>query len=254
MSDKAIPAHWIEGEGPVVIFITGLGGFGRYWAAQVAALKDRFTCVTFDQPGIGDSPATPGPWSTAGWAQDVLALADHIGADRFAVVGHSTGGAIAQHVAAIAPERVAALVLSGTWLKADARFRRIFALRRQLLIEQGMAAYEEMGAILTRPLEWDTVASAGTAAMPKTSVDVILGRVDALVDHNGEDACRAIGCATLVAGACDDLLVPPNHARHLEALIANAELALVESGGHHFPQTRAGWFNPCLRSFLEAHA
>lgn len=235
-----------------MIFVTGLGGLASYWARQVERLAASFTCVTFDQPGLGQSSDSGAPWNTVGWAEDVLALADRLGAERFALVGHSTGGAIAQHVAAMAPQRVSALVLSGTWAYPDERFLRIFRLRKQILEQLGAASYSELGTLLTQPLEW-TAQSADTSPVPlpkRAAKDVVLRRIDALMAHDGRDACRAIQSPALVCAAEDNLLIPLNHAKQLAALIPRASLETTGYGGHHFPQTRADWFNDRLHTFL----
>lgn len=255
MSGGKVPAFRTIGKGPVVIFITGLGGLASYWERQIEALSGRYTCVSFDQPGIGDTVATPQPWSTRGWADDVLSLADEIGADRFALVGHSTGGAIAQHVAAAAAARISALVLSGTWAYADERFLHIFALRRKLLCELGPDAYHAIGAVLTRPLEWPAArVTSGASGQPAVTTDVILGRIDALVAHDGRNACAEIRSPALITAARDDLLVPHNHAYDLATRLSNAELVFADTGGHHFPQTQSAWFNRHLATFLGRYA
>ena len=58
-----------------------------------------------DRPGIGRSDPVRGR-TLAGWADDVVALADVLGIDRFAVLGYSCGGPFALAVAAGAPDRV----------------------------------------------------------------------------------------------------------------------------------------------------
>lgn len=68
--------------------------------------------IAMDTPGFGDSEALPGTPTIEGWAASALQLVDRLGIARFAVVGHHTGAAIAAEIAARAPERVAALVLS----------------------------------------------------------------------------------------------------------------------------------------------
>lgn len=61
--------------------------------------------VGIDRPGYGKS--TPLPERTIGaWPSDGLAVADHLGLERFAVVGVSTGGAYSLALAAAAPARV----------------------------------------------------------------------------------------------------------------------------------------------------
>src|SRR4051812_13633452 len=65
--------------------------------------------------GASDRPTDAGAYSFELMAGDVLALADDLGWDRFALVGHSMGGAVAQLVALDHPERLTALVLASTF-------------------------------------------------------------------------------------------------------------------------------------------
>lgn len=239
----------VEGSGPPLIFVTGLGGRADYWQAQVTALAATYTCVTYDHPGIGDSPRAPTPYSISGWAQDVLGLAEALGFARFSLVGHSTGGAVAQHLAAHMPERVSAVCLSGTWACADTRFMTVFALRRRLLSEGDAKAYAVLGSILTKPLIWpETPAAAGGG---ETDASVTLARIDALLAHDSRSYLRKIVAPTLICSAVDDLLVPVNHARQLTDAIIHAQLKLFDRGGHHFPQIEYEGYNAALSGFLD---
>ncbi|MDQ2825928.1 MAG: alpha/beta hydrolase [Actinomycetota bacterium] len=65
--------------------------------------------------GASDHPADEDGYSFEIYAADVLALADHLGWDRFALVGHSMGGAVAQLVALDHPDRLTGLVLASTF-------------------------------------------------------------------------------------------------------------------------------------------
>src|SRR5690348_15789794 len=64
--------------------------------------------ITIDRPGIGGSTAWPGR-TLLDWPADVAAVADHLGLDRFAVLGHSGGGPYAAACAARLGDRVSAL-------------------------------------------------------------------------------------------------------------------------------------------------
>src|SRR5260221_10215896 len=69
-------------------------------------------------------------------AADTLRLIDHLALDRVHLVGHSTGGTIAQVLAADHPDRVASLVLGATWARLDARLHKLFVFRKRALYEQ----------------------------------------------------------------------------------------------------------------------
>ncbi|MDI4237110.1 alpha/beta hydrolase [Bradyrhizobium sp. Arg237L] len=239
----------VEGSGPPLIFVTGLGGRADYWHLQVKHLADRFTCITYDHPGIGQSPSVPTPYSVAGWAADVLGIADALCGGGFSLVGHSTGGAIAQYIAAHTPDRVSRLCLTGTWAYADMRFRTVFALRRNMLAAGDAEGYGVLGTILTKPLVWPESKPPGGRS--DSDAEVTLGRIDALLAHDSRSYLDKIVAPTLVCSALDDLLVPGNHGRQLADAIASAELKLFDRGGHHFPQTQSVAFNAALSTFLD---
>jgi pimeloyl-ACP methyl ester carboxylesterase len=74
-----------------------------------AAVDAGLRLVGIDRPGYGLSTAQPGR-TIGGWVPEVLAIADHLGIDRFVTVGTSTRGAYALAVAALAPDRVLGVV------------------------------------------------------------------------------------------------------------------------------------------------
>src|SRR3989338_4146734 len=81
-------------------------------------------------------------------SRDALAVMDAAEVDRAVVVGHSTGGAIAQYLAAHFPARVSAIVLSATWSHADAYFRALFETRADVLRHGGLGDYQRLGRLL----------------------------------------------------------------------------------------------------------
>ena len=100
------------GTGPRrVICLHGWFGHARGWGPFIQHLdKDAFSYAFLDQRGYGHRKDSGGPYTMAQIAQDALALADSLGWDRFALVGHSMGGLAIQQVLADAPQRVQALV------------------------------------------------------------------------------------------------------------------------------------------------
>ena len=88
-----------QGVGFPVLFISGLGGFASFWQDQVAAFGKRFEVITFDHRGIGQSDPARLGYTVERIAADVTGLLDALRIRRAHVIGHSTGGAIAQVLA-----------------------------------------------------------------------------------------------------------------------------------------------------------
>jgi pimeloyl-ACP methyl ester carboxylesterase len=98
--------HEIEGDGPWVIFAHGGDGNHLCWHRQVAALKHRYRCLSYDAPAFGLTPA--------GASGNLLSLMDELAIDRAVLVGHSMGGLAVSSVAQNHPDRIRALVMSDT--------------------------------------------------------------------------------------------------------------------------------------------
>ena len=137
-----------------VLFITGLGGYASFWQEQVGAFAKRFEVVTFDHRGIGQSDPARMGYTVERMTVDAIALLDALEIRRAHVVGHSTGGAVAQVMAIEHPNRLASVVLSATWTKADAYFRRLYALRKEILERLGPSIYLQSATLVWYPSWW----------------------------------------------------------------------------------------------------
>jgi abhydrolase domain-containing protein 6 len=97
---------------PPLILLHGFGSYRGVWRQTMEALQERYYCVAVDLLGFGDSDKPPdADYSIAAQGRRILQLADTLGLNRFALIGHSMGGQIALCIAALlAPERVTRLV------------------------------------------------------------------------------------------------------------------------------------------------
>jgi pimeloyl-ACP methyl ester carboxylesterase len=102
----------IVGSGPnKVICLNGWFGHARGWGPLMHSLDTQhFNYAFMDYRGYGARKGSGGPYTIAQIGHDVLALADHLGWQRFSLVGHSMGGLGIQQALADAPARVQALV------------------------------------------------------------------------------------------------------------------------------------------------
>ena len=103
-----------HGGGEPLLLIHGLGYARWGWEPVRPGLAERFDVVLFDNRGIGESDAPPGPYTVAEMARDAVQVLDEAGIERAHVVGTSLGGMVAQELALSYPDRVDRLVLDGT--------------------------------------------------------------------------------------------------------------------------------------------
>ena len=112
---NGIDVHYERaGDGPPLLFINGSGSTLTEAAPMLDRLRRHFDVLAHDQRGLGRTSMPDGPYTMADYAADAAALADHVGWDRFRVLGISFGGMVAQELAVTVPERLGRLALLET--------------------------------------------------------------------------------------------------------------------------------------------
>jgi 3-oxoadipate enol-lactonase len=236
-----------RGSGPRLLLLNGSGATLETSALLLAPFAEAFDLLAHDQRGLGRTAVPPGPSTMADYAADALALLDHVGWDRCAVVGVSFGGMVAQELAVTAPERVERLALLCTspggaggssyplhelhdlptaertaigTLILDTRFTDEWLDEhpRDRVIADAMAARSASGT------------GGGADAEARRGV---LQQLEARRHHDVWDRLPRIGCPTLVAGGRYDGIAPPSNSEAIAGRIPGAELRLYE-GGHAF--------------------
>jgi 3-oxoadipate enol-lactonase len=102
------------GAGPPVVFSHGFLMDREMFAENIAALVPAYRCIAWDQRGFGKTGPVDAEFTYWDSARDLLALLDHLGIARAALVGMSQGGFISLRAALLAGERVSALALIDT--------------------------------------------------------------------------------------------------------------------------------------------
>ncbi len=105
--------YWIYGDeaNPPLILIHGTRDHARSWDAVAPVLAEHFCVYAPDLRGHGDSEwARGGNYSIIDYTLDIHALAEHLGREPFALVGHSLGGGIALQFAGTFPDKVSKLI------------------------------------------------------------------------------------------------------------------------------------------------
>lgn len=114
MAEAIDCAYTIEGQGPAIFFVHGIGARKTAFAKLVAALKDRYTCICYDLRGHGDSPVPTGRFGLDELVADLEALRHRLGISQAHIAGHSLGGMIGPAYARAFPDRVMTLGLFST--------------------------------------------------------------------------------------------------------------------------------------------
>jgi epoxide hydrolase 4 len=106
--------HVLEaGAGPLLLFLHGFPEFSGMWRQQLEHFGRSYHCVAPDQRGhnLSSKPPAVRDYRAKPLVEDVVQLADALGHERFTLVAHDWGGAIAWNVAAWHPDRVDKLVI-----------------------------------------------------------------------------------------------------------------------------------------------
>lgn len=170
------------GAGKPLVLVHGYLGGSSQWEAQLPLLSQHFDVIALDLAGYGRANHLIAPTDLSDHARNVLATLDHLGIERFDLLGHSMGGMVVQEISKLAPQRVNKLVLyaTGPLGLIPGRFETM-ARSRERLREDGVQrtarricatwlleyesspAYEGLAAIATQASE--QAASAGLSAM-----------------------------------------------------------------------------------------
>jgi len=258
--DVRLAYEVLGANGPVVLFVHGLAYSRRGWGRGPSLLADEFRVVLFDNRGVGDSDAPPGPYTVAQMVEDAVAVLDAVGATRAHVVGVSLGGYIAQELAVTHPERVEKLVLLSTAVAAGEGavpmpqrgvdgFTRFPQLSRddglRLLVENSLGDH----AVRERPELVDEVYRYRLDHAPPLEAWQAQFAAGAGFLHSSRPI-EEIRAPTLVLHGGADAIVDARNAELLAQRIPDARLETIPDRGHLAMWQEPEWFSERVREFL----
>jgi 3-oxoadipate enol-lactonase len=229
-----------DGAGEPLLLLMGLGGEHHGWDLVRRDLARRYRLVLLDNRDAGASDEARGPYGIGEMAADALGVMDHLGIERFHVVGASMGGAIAQQLALQAPTRIATMTLVSTWGRTDAFLRAVFTSWRRMAERLGpdeLLAALAPWAFTHRFLESPSaeVVALQAAFRERGVLGSVLAyqrHVDACLGHDTIGVLAILRTPALVLVGEDDILTPPRYGRALAAALPRAEVVVVPASGH----------------------
>lgn len=256
LQDGASIAVTIQGKGPALLCISGLGGTAGFWNPCLPALSATHRVICLDQRGIAHSTRGTAACTIDQLAQDCLDVLDVCEVQSAQVMGHSTGGCIGQAMALSHPARVQKLILSGTWAGPNRYMQELFKLRLSLL-ENNPVEYASSAVFLSFEsvwlnANWSTYESAIAGAPVQAQArHIIQERIRALMQFDRKKELTRLNMPCLILGARDDLVVPSFLQQELAEAISGSALHLFNHGGHFFPLTHQEAFTQTILKWLE---
>ena len=243
------------GGGPVVVYFHG----APTSRLDLVALDDAFgevgvRVVSPDRPGYGGSSPQPGR-GFADWPADVAELADHLRADRFAVMGLSSGGPYSVACASLLADRVAAagvvagvtdMAWAGAWDGYDETEVTIMRLGDEAEATtwceehfgtDGSRFFGTVGDMAPPDLELladETLANGFFATVAEAFRQGIAGYAQDITVQGRPWPFdpKAITAPTFVLHGDADTFVPVTHGQHTAELIPRSTLRLIPDHGH----------------------
>ena len=219
---------------PVLVFANSLGTDFRIWHDVAARLDGRYRVLVYDKRGHGLSEATPAPYAMSDHVKDLAALLDHHRIEKAAVVGLSVGGLIAQGLAALRPDLVAAMVLCDTAHKIGTE--ESWNTRIDTVIEKGIASIADgiMKLWFTPAYRSpDNADFVGYLAMlTRCPVEGYVGTCAAIRDADLTESTRVLKIPVLCLVGDQDGSTPPDLVRSTAELIHGSEFRIVAGAGH----------------------
>lgn len=244
------------GSGPDVLLIAGLSDDSASWEPQMAHLAQRFTVTAIDNRGAGGTRAPEGPITAAMMSVDTVAAMDALSIPIAHVVGNSMGGAIAQELALLVPERVRSLVLSGTWCRSDPLFREVISTWKHAS-SAGLDRRVALRSIFTwcvAPRFYETgLVGAWIDEMVDAgggqTADEFRRQCDAVLEHDTLDRLVGMRCPTLVLHGEEDILVGRRHALEILERLPHSASVVLPGVGHCPNLEDASNFDAVLERF-----
>jgi pimeloyl-ACP methyl ester carboxylesterase len=254
--DAAVPS-----DQPPVLLIHGWGGSGRYWQSTVERLRDRFTLVVPDLPGVGRALPVRRPFDMPAQAAALEALLARLRIERAHVVGHSMGGGIALLLAARRPELIDRLALTAISLFRSERERAFF---RRITEVAGVMMRLRANWMADLPFLTRQFAARFFYSLPADPsvlrdgfLDYLqMDRATALASARSaaspaiEAAARHVAAPTLLVAARQDQVMPPENVPFTLAAIAGSRVRWIERCGHLPMIEHPDEYAAILREFL----
>lgn len=233
--------HYVD-EGPrdahAIVMSPSMFFDTRMFAAQAAALSDRFRVVRYDHRGQGESARAPrDQLDMDTLSEDAAALIEALGLGPCTFVGNSMGGFVGLRLAARRSDLIASAVLMGTSADVEEQTDEMDGLV-EVLAEQGIEPV--LDGVLHFMMGDTTLTDPSRAQVLAEVTDLLRSRTPEYADAAWNIAHRlpvldelgAISVPVLVVAGTEDHTYPPHKSQQIVDGAPGATLEVMERTGH----------------------
>ncbi len=218
---------------PPLFLVGSIGTSHHMWDSALQFLEKDFFLVRIDKRGHGRSDAPAGDYIVADLADDVLAIADHIGLSKFSICGLSLGGIITQSLAIQSGDRLEKIIIANS--SPAITPPEAWQQRADIVRSDGMAAISDM--VMERFFS-DRFRQRNTTEFQRIRQEFLeldpagySGCCTAIRDFDARESVHRITVPTLVISGTLDIATPTQgHSDLLTAAIADARLVELDAG------------------------
>ena len=259
VENQGVRIYWDEqGSGAPLLMIMGLGWSSHAWYRTRPLLSQRYRTIAFDNRGVGQSDAPPGPYSIPQMASDAAAVLAAAKVNAAHIFGVSMGGMIAQEFALQYPQKVRSLTLGCTAAGGPEAVR---ADQTALQVLMTRSPHSDEFAKAISPFIYDRGTPPQRIA-EDTDVrrkwyppaDAYSAQLQAILAWESYSRIAHIVVPTLVIHGENDLLVPAANGKMIAARIPGAKLVLIPNASHIFVTDQPEASHAAILDFLGAQA
>ncbi|MDH3636172.1 MAG: alpha/beta hydrolase [Gammaproteobacteria bacterium] len=247
-------SYRIEGQGPALYLVHGIGARKTTWNELVDDLKQDFTCVSYDLRGHGESPIPPTPYTLDDLVDDLEALRLKLGHEKIHIAGHSLGGMIGPAYARAYPEHTQSVGLLSTAAGRSEDDRAKLKAVGDAMEQNGIA--ETLGTFVAR---WFTDAfiqahpdlvEARLQQVNDTPADVFLSVFWIYATTEMAPWLHEVKCPCLVLTGELDGGCNPRLNQFIDGELPSSRLVILEGLKHALMIEASDQVLPLLREFL----
>jgi 3-oxoadipate enol-lactonase len=251
-----------QGTGDPLILIPYLAADHACYAFQVADYAKRFTCVSLDIRGTGETDKPEGDYSTEVFADDVAAFMQALGIEKAHISGISLGAATGMWLAAKYPNKVKSLSLHSGWTKTDPFLKTV--VEGWQVTAKALGSVPEMVILSIFPWCFTPELYAAKPDYIQSLADFVRGRSaqplaafiqqsNAVIAHDVEAQLGRITSPTQITFGRHDLVTSTRFADPMKNNIRGSELLIFEGCAHAPIYEQVEEFNHKTLAFLQRH-